>query len=133
MDAFLSSPISHIHAPKPDQILTPQLKGEIKPRATMVDESSSIILHSALRSYSLSAAGKLPRSDAVMLTILHQRTVKKLDGNGRLPEELTKAYCDEGFVLHEDEDIIIFGKKTNLSIGSFHMKSTTSYRSGDRF
>ena len=116
MDAFLSHPTSHSHAPKPDQIPAIQLKGEIKARAAQTDESSSTILHSALCKYPLSAADELPRSDALMLTIRRQRRAEKLDDNGRLPQKLRKTYRDEDFILHEDEQLIIFTTKTNLSI-----------------
>ena len=116
MDAFLSHPTSHSHAPKPDQIPSIQLKGEIKARAAQTDESSSTILHSALCKYPLSAAGELPRSDALMLTIRRQRRAEKLDDNGRLPQKLRKTYRDEDFILHEDEQLISFTTKTNLYI-----------------
>lgn len=59
MDAFLSHPTAHSHAPKPEQVPAIQLKREIKARAATTDESSSTILHSALRVYPLSAAGEL--------------------------------------------------------------------------
>ena len=56
MDAFLSQPKSHSHAPQPDRIPAIQLKDEIKTRAVTTDESTSSIVHSALRTYPLSAA-----------------------------------------------------------------------------
>ena len=66
--------------------------------------------------YLLSAAGKLPISDVLMFTIRRQRTAEKLDDNGRLPQKLRKTYREEDFILHEDEQLIIFTTKTNLSI-----------------
>ena len=51
-----------------------------------------------------------------MLTIRRQRRAEKLDDNGRLPQKLRKTYRDEDFILHEDEQLIIFTTKTNLSI-----------------
>ncbi|CAF3042829.1 unnamed protein product [Rotaria sp. Silwood2] len=69
MDAFLSQPTSHSHAPHPDCIPAIQLKNEIKARTAMTDEPSSSILNSAIRTYPLSAAGELPSGDALMLTI----------------------------------------------------------------
>ena len=116
MNAFLSHPTSHNHAPKPGQIPAIQLKGEIKAHAALTVESLSTILNSALCKYPLSAAGKLPRSDVLMLTIRRQRTAEKFDDNGRLPQKLRKTYHDEGFILHEDEQLTIFTPKTNLSI-----------------
>ena len=116
MDVFLSQPTSHSHALQPDRILAIQLKNEIKARATTTDESSSSILHSALRTYPLNAAGELPKNETLMLTIRRQRTVAKLDGDGRLPEDLRKTYRGGDFILFEDEHLIIFTTKTNLSI-----------------
>jgi len=116
MDAFLSQPTSHNHAPQPDRVPAIKLKNEIKARAATADESSSSILHTALRTYPLSAAGELPRSDALMLTIRRQRTGEKVDADGRLPEKFRKTYRGEDFILHEDEHLIIFTTKSNLSI-----------------
>lgn len=116
MDTFLSQPTPHCHAPQPDRVPAIQLKNEIKARAATTDESSSTILHSALRTYPLSAVGELPRTEALMLTIRRQRMEETLDADGRLPEKLRKTYRGEDFILHEDEHLIIFTTKTNLSI-----------------
>ncbi|CAF4780521.1 unnamed protein product [Rotaria sp. Silwood1] len=116
MDTFLSQPTSHSHAPQPDRIPAIQLQNEIKARAATTDESTSSILHSAFRTYPLSAVGALPKNDTLMLTIRRQRTVETVDADGRLPENLKKTYRGEDFILHEDEHLIIFTTKTNLSI-----------------
>ncbi|CAF3256256.1 unnamed protein product [Rotaria sp. Silwood2] len=116
MDAFLSQPTSHSHAPQPDRIPAIQLQNEIKARAATTDESTSSILHSSLRTYPLSAAGALPKNDTLMLTIRRQRIVETVDADGHLPENLKKTYRGEDFTLHEDEHLIIFTTKTNLSI-----------------
>ncbi|CAF3586538.1 unnamed protein product [Rotaria socialis] len=116
MDAFLSLPTSHCHAPQPDCVPAIKLKNEIKARAATTDESTSTIIHSALRTYPLSAAGQLPKNESFMLMIRRQRTTETVDGNGRLPEKLRKAYRDEDFIMHEDKKLIIFTTKTNLSI-----------------
>ncbi|CAM4835312.1 unnamed protein product [Rotaria magnacalcarata] len=116
MDAFLSLPTAHCHAPHPDRPPAIQLKKEIKTRAVMTDESSSSIINSALRTYPWSAVGELPRSDGLSLTIRRQRTTETVDVKGRLPEKLRKTYRDEDFILHEDKKLIIFTTKTNLSI-----------------
>ncbi|CAF4679486.1 unnamed protein product, partial [Rotaria sp. Silwood2] len=100
----------------PDRVPAIQLKNDIKARAVITDESTSSIIHSALRTYPLSAAGELSRNEALMLMIRRQRTVETVDVNGRLPERLRKAYGDEDFILHEDKNLIIFTTKTNLSI-----------------
>ncbi|CAF2117211.1 unnamed protein product, partial [Rotaria magnacalcarata] len=116
MDAFISQPTSHSHAPQPERVPAIQLKNDIKARAVITDEPTSSIIHSALRTYPLSAAGELPRNEALMLMIRRQRTVETVDVNGRLPEKLRKTYRDEDFILHEDNELIIFTTKTNLSI-----------------
>ncbi|CAF1249209.1 unnamed protein product [Rotaria sordida] len=116
MDVFLSQPTAHGHAPQPDRVPAIQLKNEIKARAVTTDESTSSIIHSALRTYPLSAAGELPKNEALMLLIRRQRTVETVDADGCLPEKLRKTYRDEDFILHEDKNLIIFTTKTNLSI-----------------
>ncbi|CAF2493905.1 unnamed protein product [Rotaria sp. Silwood2] len=116
MDVFLSQPISHGHASQADRVSAIQLKNEIKARAVTTDESSSSIFHSALRTYPLSAAGERPRSEALILTVRRQRTAETVDADGRIPEELRKTYRDEDFILHEDEHLIMFTTKNNLSI-----------------
>jgi len=116
MDAFLSQSTPHFHAPQPDRVRAIQLKNDIKARAVITDELTSSIIHSALRTYPLCAAGELPRNEALMLMIRRQRIVETVDVDGRLPEKLRKTYRDEDFILHEDKKLIIFTTKTNLSI-----------------
>ena len=101
MDTFLSQPKFNSHAPQPDRISAIELKNEIKARAVMTDESTSSILHSALRTYPLGAVGKLPKNEALMTMIRRQRTVETVDVDGRLPEKYRKTYRDEDFILHE--------------------------------
>ncbi|CAF2747771.1 unnamed protein product [Rotaria sp. Silwood2] len=116
MDAFLSQPTSHGHAPQPDRVPAIQLKNETKACVATTDESSSSILHSPLRTYPISAAGQLPRSDALILTVRRQHTAETVDVDGRLPGKLRKTYHDEDFIYHEDEHLIIFTTKNNSSI-----------------
>ncbi|CAF3170465.1 unnamed protein product [Rotaria sp. Silwood2] len=94
MDAILSQPTTHFHAPQPDRVPAIQLKNDIKARAVITDESTSSIIHSALRTYPLSAAGELSRNEALMLMIRRQRTVETVDVNGRTFEVLS---CQEEF------------------------------------
>ncbi|CAF4350872.1 unnamed protein product, partial [Rotaria sordida] len=91
MDVFLSQPTAHCHAPQPDHVPAIQLKNEIKARAVTTDESTSSIIHSALRTYPVSAAGELPKNEALMLMIRRQRTVETVDADGCLPEKLRKT------------------------------------------
>ncbi|CAF2977509.1 unnamed protein product [Rotaria sp. Silwood2] len=116
MNAFLAQPTSHFHTSQPDRVPAIQLKNYIKVRAVITDESTSSILHSVLRTYSLSAAGELPSNEALIPMIRRQRTVETVDVDGRLPEKLRKTYRDEDFILHEDKNLIIFTTKINLSI-----------------
>ncbi|CAF4107188.1 unnamed protein product [Rotaria magnacalcarata] len=116
MDAFQSPPTAHCHAPNPDLVPALQLKSDIKARATVTDEPTSSILHTALRAYPLSAAGQLPKTDALMLTIRRQRVAPSLDPDGRLPEKLRKTDRGEDLILFESVKLIIFTTKSNLSI-----------------
>ncbi|CAF2108752.1 unnamed protein product [Rotaria magnacalcarata] len=116
MDALLLLLTSHCHAPQPDSVPAIQLKNEIKAHAAITDESTSTIIHSTLRTYPLSDAGQHPKNEPLMLMIQRQRTTETVDADGRLPDKLRKTYRDKGFILHEDKKLIIFTKKTNLSI-----------------
>ncbi|CAF4747014.1 unnamed protein product, partial [Rotaria magnacalcarata] len=80
------------------------------------DEQTSSILHNALRTYPLNAAGQLPKTDALALIIRRQRTAPLLDPDGRLPEKLRKTDRGEDFILLESTKLIIFTTKSNLSI-----------------
>ncbi|CAF3739229.1 unnamed protein product [Rotaria sordida] len=99
MDVFLLQPTAHCHAPQPDRVLAIQLKNEIEARAVTIDESISSIIHSALRTYPLSAAGELSKNAALMLMIRRQHTVETVDADGCLPEKLRKTE-DEYFRLN---------------------------------
>ena len=59
---------------------------------------------------------ELPKTDTLMLTIRRQRTAETVDADGRLPENLRKTYRGEDLILHEDEHLIFYTTKTNLSI-----------------
>ncbi|CAF4357649.1 unnamed protein product, partial [Rotaria sordida] len=67
--AFLTQPTLHSHAPQLDHIPAVQLRNDIKARVATTNESSSSVLHSALRTYPLSAVDELPRNEALMLMI----------------------------------------------------------------
>ena len=73
-----------------------------------------------MRTYPLSAAGQLPKNDALMLTIRRQRIAPKMGPDGRLSEELPKTDRGEDFILFEDEKLIAFTTKSNLSILKQH-------------
>ena len=116
MDSFVSTPTAHSHAPTPDIIPVIQLKNQIKTRAATTDEQSSAILHSALRTFPLHAAGQLPRMDILMNTIRRQRTTPQASENGLLADNLRKTDRLEDFILYEDTNLIIFTTRTNLSV-----------------
>ncbi|CAF3452497.1 unnamed protein product [Rotaria socialis] len=81
-----------------------------------MEEPSSSILHSALRNYPILAASALPKTETLMVTIRRQRINDKIDTDGRLPDHLRKTDRGEHFILLEDEELIIFASKTNLSL-----------------
>ena len=134
MNTFLSHPTPHIHAPNPDRISAIELSNEIKTRAAMSDEPSSAILHSALRTFPLSAAGEIPRSDIIMQTIRRQRATTMVGADGVLPEYLKTIDGGEAFVLHQDAGIIIFTTKSNVSVlkHSKHWFADGTFRVSDQ-
>lgn len=115
MDTFLSQPTAHNHAPNPERIPVIELKNQIKARAINSDEPTSSILHSALRTFPLSATSELPRTEMIMQTIRRQRTTPSTGSDERLPEELRKTDRNENFLLYEDAEMIIFRTTSNLS------------------
>ena len=116
MDAIVSGPTEHCHAPNPDLVPVLELKNKIKSRAAETEEPSSIILHSTMRSFPLDAAGQLPQSDTLLRTIRRQRQGPPTNSNNQLPDHLKQTDRGENFVLHEDEKLIIFTTATNLSV-----------------
>ena len=116
MDNFVSSPTAHSHGPAPDVLPVLELKSQIKTRAATTDEQTSAILHSALRTFPLHAAGQLPRSNSLMNTIRRQRSTPKISDEGVLADHLRKTDRSEDFILYEDKSLIIFTTQTNLSV-----------------
>ncbi|CAF1661299.1 unnamed protein product, partial [Rotaria sordida] len=116
MDSFLSEPTTHTHAPDPERIPAIEVKNQVKIKAATSDEASSSILHSSLRFMPLSAVGSLPSSDSLMRTIRRQRPKLCSDPNTRVPDNLRKTDRGEEFILYEDNEMIIFTTKTNLSL-----------------
>ena len=116
MDNFLSQPTTHNHAPNPDRIPAIKLYNEVKQRAATTDEPSSSILHSALRTFPLRAAGELPRTDIIIQTIRRQRATPAVIVDGQLSEALRKTFRGEDFILQHDNEMIIFTTKNNLSV-----------------
>lgn len=116
MDAIVSGPTEHCHAPKPDLVSVLELKSKIKTRAAETEEFPSTILHSVIRSFPLDAAGQLPQNDTLLRTIRRQRPAPPMNNNDQLPDHVKQTDRGENFVLHEDEKLIIFTTATNLSI-----------------
>ena len=131
MDIFLSQPTSHTHAPNPERISAIELNNQIKSRAPISDEPSSAILHSALRTFRLSAAGQILRSDILMQTIRRQQATTMVGSDGVLPEYLKTNDRGEAFVLHQDVGIIIFTTKSNLSVPK-HWFADGTFRVSDQ-
>ena len=69
MDVIVSGPTEHCHAPNPDYVPVVELKNKIKSRAGDSEELSSVILHSALRTFPLDSAGQLPKNETLLRTI----------------------------------------------------------------
>ena len=107
MDAILSGPTDHCHAPNLDQLPVVELKNKIKSRAADSEEPSSNILYSSMRSFPLESAGQLPRTETLLRTIRRQRQDPKSTTDG-LADHLRQTDRGENFVLHEDNDLIIF-------------------------
>ena len=116
MDAFLSPPTQHEHAPNPDRIPVIELHNHVKARAVTSDEPSSSILFSALRTFPLSAAGELPRSDIILQTIRRQRATPAAAPDSGLPDHLKKTDRGEDFLLHQEKELIMFTTRSNLSV-----------------
>ncbi|CAM4983140.1 unnamed protein product, partial [Rotaria socialis] len=115
MDTFLSQPTDHNHAPSPERIPVIELHSEIKARAVTSEESTSVILHSSLRTLPLSATSELPRTEMLKQTIRRQRQTPATTSTDDLTDDLRKTYRGEDFLLHEEKDMIIFTTKSNLS------------------
>ncbi|CAM4952107.1 unnamed protein product [Rotaria socialis] len=115
MDSFLSQPTDHNHAPNPERIPVIELNNKIKARAVISEESTSTILHSSLRTFPLSATSELPRTEMLMQTIRRQRQTPITTSTDQLSGDLRKTYRGEEFLLHEEEHMIIFTTKSNLT------------------
>ncbi|CAF3258850.1 unnamed protein product [Rotaria socialis] len=107
MDVIVSAPTEHCHAPKPDLVPVLELKNKIKSRAAETEESSSTVLHSAMRSFPLDAAGQLLQSETLLRTIRRQHQGPPMNSNNQLSDHLKQIDRGENFVLHEDEKLII--------------------------
>ena len=69
MDTFLSEPTAHNHASNPERIPVIELSNQIKAHAAISDEPTSVILHSALRTFPLSPTNELPGTEMIIQTI----------------------------------------------------------------
>ena len=101
MDTILSGPTEHCHAPKPGIVPVLELKNEIKTRSVETEESSSTILHSAIRSFPLDAASRPPQSEILSRSIRRQRQVAPANSNNQLSDHLKHTDHGENFLLHE--------------------------------
>jgi hypothetical protein len=137
MDAILSGPTEHSHAPSIDQIPVVDLQNKIKTKALNSEEPTSNILFSTLRSFPLDAAGQLPRNDTLLRTIRRQRQAEPTNPDNQLPDRLKQTDRGDNFILHEENDLIIFTTNSNLSIlktckhwfadGTFKVKTKNSF------
>lgn len=116
MDAIVSGPTEHCHAPNPDRIPVAELRNKIKSRADDSEEPSSAILHSAMRSLPLDSAGQLPKNETLLRTIRRQREAETTNPDNLLPDHLKLTDRGDNFVLHEDKTLIVFTTDSNLSV-----------------
>ena len=116
MDIILSGLTEHCYAPKLDLVLVLELKNKMKARAVETEESSSRILHSAIRSFPLDAAGQLSQSETLSRSIRRQRQVPPANSNNQLPDHLKQTNRGEKFLLHEDKELIVFTTGSNPSV-----------------
>ena len=91
MDAILSGPTEHSHAPSIDQIPVVELKNKIKSKALDSEEPTSSILYSNIRSFPLDAAGQLPQTNSLLRTIRRQRQAEPTNADNRLPDHLKQT------------------------------------------
>jgi hypothetical protein len=116
MDAFLQEPASHSHAPNPSRLHVIRVQNEIRQPSESSEEMTSIILHNVLRTVPLNIAAELPSTVALEQCIRRQRPRVNLDINSQLPQILKQTDRGENFVLHEDDSMIIFTSKSNLTV-----------------
>jgi hypothetical protein len=116
MNTILSEPTEHCHGPIIDQLPVIELKNKTKSRALTSEEPTSNILYSELKSFPLDAAGQLPRTETLQKTIRRQRQTPKANPDNRLPDELKQTTRGDNFILHEDDNLIIYTTTSNLSV-----------------
>lgn len=76
MDTMIVQPTDHCHAPRIDIIPISVVKNKIKAQAVGTEEAPSDILSSALQSFPLEFAVRLPQKDTLLRTIRRQRQHK---------------------------------------------------------
>ena len=116
VDAIVSAPTDHCHAPNPHRLPVVELKNKIKSRAGDSEEPSSTILHNMIRSFPLDAAGQLPKSETLLRTIRRQRQAEPAGPDNQLIDRLKLTDRGENFVFHEDKTLIVFTTASNLGI-----------------
>jgi hypothetical protein len=79
----------------------------------LLKSQQALFFHSVLRKFPLRAAGVVPRTDIMIQTIRRQRSTPAVFLDGHLPEDLKKTYRGDDFLLHQDNEMIIFTTKTN--------------------
>ncbi len=96
----MSEPTTHSHALNPECIPPIELKSQIKIKAVTSDKASRSILHSSLRFLPL------------MRTIRRRCSTPYLDRNSCSADNLRETDGAKEFILYEDNEMIIFTKKT---------------------
>jgi hypothetical protein len=116
MEAIISNPTKHCHAPKMVEIPFLKLKDKIKARGAESEEPSSVILHSEIRTFPLDSANRLPQEQNLLRTIRRRRQNETASSGNHLADQFKLTDRGEKFVLHEDEKLIIFTTQSNLSV-----------------
>ena len=103
MDAFLSGPTAHSHAPNPERIPVIELSNLIKAYAPISNEPISATLHSALGTFPLSATNELPRTEMITQTIRRQCQAPSTPSDNGLSKDLKTTDRGEAFLPHKDK------------------------------
>ncbi|CAF2070117.1 unnamed protein product [Rotaria magnacalcarata] len=102
MDAIVSGPTEHYHAPKPDLVPVLELKNKIKSRAAETEEPSSTILHSTMRYFPLDAAGTSRKEPLFPIEIwnIYDRTVTNIPRSNKSIEGWHNTFARRVAIVH---------------------------------
>ena len=93
-----------------------RIQNAIKERSVSSEEGTSIVLYNTLGTVPLSIPEDLPSTNALSQCICRQRSSFVLDTNSQLSQNLKPTDHGEDFVLFQDDSMIIFTSRSNLSV-----------------